>query len=57
MSPQRNDLKPETIELLKCLKLWFRLGIFTKQDLYVIVEQLKNNEALEALEEAMNERD
>ena len=30
ISNQRNSLKSTTIELLKCLKSWFRLGIFTE---------------------------
>lgn len=41
ISNLRENLKSETIELLKCLKLWFRLGIFTKEDLYVIITTIK----------------
>ena len=37
ISDSRDSLKSEIIELLKCLKSWFRLGIFTKEDLYAIV--------------------
>ena len=37
ISNSRDSLKSETIELLKCLKSWFRLGIFTKEDLHAIV--------------------
>ena len=37
ISNSRDSLKSEIIELLKCLKLWFRLNIFTKKDLYAIV--------------------
>ncbi len=52
VSDQRNGLKSETIELLECLKSWFRLGIFTKEDLHRIVEQLEDEDgAMEALEE------
>ena len=51
---QRNSLKGTTIELLKCLKLWFRLGVFTKQDLYAIIGNLDENGAMKALN-AMNQ--
>ena len=37
ISDSRGSLKSETIELLECLKSWFRLGIFTKEDLHAIV--------------------
>ena len=37
ISDYRASLKSETIELLECLKSWFRLGIFTQQDLHDIV--------------------
>ena len=37
ISNSRDSLKSETIELLKCLKSWFRLNIFTKKDLHAIV--------------------
>ena len=37
----RGRLKSEIIELLKCLKLWFRLGIFTKEDLHALVDNMK----------------
>ena len=50
ISDQRNSLKSETIELLKCLKSWFRLGVFTEQDLYAIVVDLNEDNAMEALE-------
>ena len=50
VSDQRNSLKSTTIELLECLKLWFRLGIFTEQDLYAIVGNLNEEGAMEALE-------
>ena len=33
----RASLKGETIELLECLEPWFRIGIFTEEDLYAIV--------------------
>ena len=38
VSDQRNSLGAETIELLECLKSWFKLGIFTEQDLTAIIE-------------------
>ena len=50
VSDQRNSLKSTTIELLKCLKSWFRLGIFTEQDLHVIVGKLNEEGAMKALE-------
>ena len=37
ISDSRGSLKSETIEVLECLKSWFRLGIFTKEDLHAIV--------------------
>ena len=38
ITSQRYRLKIDTIELLECLKLWFRIGIFTQEDLYNIIE-------------------
>ena len=37
-------------KLLKCLKSWYRLDIFTKQDLHAIVGNLNEEGAMEALE-------
>lgn len=37
VSNHRNSLQREIIELLACLKSWFRLRIFTKEDLHAIV--------------------
>jgi len=37
LSEQRIRYNIETIELLKCLKSWFRLGIYTENDLHQIV--------------------
>ena len=37
ISDQRNSLKGSTIEMLECLKSWFRIGIYTEQDLHEIV--------------------
>ena len=54
VSDQRNGLKSENIELLKCLKSWFRLNIYTKEDLHVIVDSLREEGAMKALEEAIN---
>ena len=53
VSDQRNSLKSTTIELLECLKSWFRLGVFTEQDLHAIVGNLNEEGVMEALE-AMN---
>ena len=50
ISDQRNSLKTETIELLKCLKSWFRLNIFTEEDLYAIISNLTENKDIETLE-------
>ena len=56
VSDQRASLKSKTIELLECLKSWFRLGIFTEQDLHAIVRTANEEdmEALEALEETLD---
>lgn len=54
ISDQRNSLKSKTIELLECLKSWFRLGVFTEQDLHAIVGHLDEEGTIEALE-AMNQ--
>ena len=48
ISDSRGSLGSETIELLKCLKSWFRLGIFTKEDLHAIVGTMEEG-ALDAL--------
>ena len=52
VSLQRKGLKSETIELLLCLKSWFRLGIFPEEDLHAIVATL--DEDVKAVEEAMD---
>ena len=42
VSDSRGSLKSATIEeLLKCPKLWFRLGVFTKEDLRALVDNMK----------------
>ncbi len=41
----------EIIELLECLKSWFRLGVFTKEDLHAIVGDLHKEGALEAMDQ------
>lgn len=41
ITDQRNSLKIETIELLECLKSWFRIGIFIEQDLHAIISGLE----------------
>ena len=40
ISDHRASLKSETIELLECLKSWFRIGIFTEEDLHAIVSTM-----------------
>ena len=50
ISDQRNSLKSNTVELLECLKSWFRLGVFTEQHLHAIVGYLNEEGAIEALE-------
>ena len=47
---QRNSLKSEIIELLECIKSWFRLGVFTEQDLHAIVGQLNEEVAIETFQ-------
>lgn len=37
MSDHRMSMKTETVELLECLKSWFRLGIYTEKDLHTII--------------------
>ncbi len=37
LNKQRISCLVETIELLECLKSWFRLGIFTEADLHAII--------------------
>ena len=49
LSDQRNSLEAKTIKLLECMKSWFRLGIFTEEDLHAIVSTMEEG-ALEALE-------
>ena len=48
-SDQQNSLKGKTIELLVCLKSWFRLDIFTGRSVHAIVGGLGGGGALEAL--------
>ena len=56
ISDQWANLKSETVELLKCLKSWFRAGIFTEEDLHAIVGTMAEGavEALENLDEALD---
>ncbi len=56
VSDQRARLKSTTIELLECLKSWFRLGVFTEEDLHAIIGTMEEGgaEALEDLEEALD---
>lgn len=56
VSGQRASLKGTIIELLECLKLWFRLGIFTEQDLLAIIDTIEAGatEALKELDENLD---
>ena len=56
ISDQRAGLKSETIELLECLKSWFRAGIFTEDELHATVGTMTEGgvEALEDLDEALD---
>lgn len=53
VSNQKNSFETEIIKLLKCMKSWFRLGIFTEQDLHFIVNIMKDG-AVEAMIFGMN---
>ena len=53
ISDSRGSLGSEIIELLKCLKSWFRLSIFTNEDLHAIVGTMERG-ALDALIEDSN---
>jgi hypothetical protein len=44
LSDQRCRLKIETIELLECLKSWFRIGIFTEEDLHYIIDEERDED-------------
>lgn len=44
VSDQRNSLKGETIELLECLKSWFRLGILMGSTSHAIFIDLREDE-------------
>ena len=39
ISDQRTRLKIKSIELLECLKSWFRIGLFTEQELHEMIAQ------------------
>ena len=45
ISDHRASLKSETIELLECLKSWYRLGIFMEVDLHAIVGTMEEGGA------------
>lgn len=49
VSDQRNSVKGEEIELLECVKSWFRLGILVGKQFHAIVIDLREDEAIEAL--------
>ena len=44
ISDQRGRLRSETIELLECLKSWFRPNISTKEDLHATVNSMEELE-------------
>ena len=44
ISDQWASLKSKAIELLECLKLYFRLEIFTEEALHAIVNSLKEGD-------------
>ena len=48
VSDFRGRLQSETIEILECLKSWFRLGVFTKEDLHDIGGTMEDG-AMEAI--------
>ena len=41
VSDRRAGLKSTTIELLECLKSWFRFGVFAEEDLYAIISSME----------------
>lgn len=41
ITDQRCNLKIETIEMLECLKSWFRIGIYNQQELHEIIAGLQ----------------
>ena len=43
ITEQRNSLQIESIEVLQCLKSWFRIGIFTGEELHEIINQLEDD--------------
>ena len=49
-------LKSGTVELLECLKSWFRAGIVTEDDIHAIVGTMAEGavEAFEDLDEALD---
>lgn len=42
ISDQRNSLKADTIEMLECLKSWYKVGLFTQRDLESIINDLES---------------
>ena len=47
---QRSRLKASTIEVIECLKSWFRPGIFTDKDLHTVIaaeQQIEQSEAVD----------
>lgn len=50
ISDHKASLKAETIELLECMKSWFRLGIFTQEDLNAIINTMEEGASLDGLD-------
>ena len=48
---QRYSLNIDSIELLECLKLWFRVGMFVEEDLYRAIE--RTGDIVGTVEEAL----
>lgn len=46
ITDNRCKLKRETFEILECLKSWFRLKIFTEEDLHSIVSAAEEDNTL-----------
>ena len=51
ITDQRYSLNIDSIELLKCLKLWFRIAIFVEEDLHGAIE--RTGDIVVTVEEAL----
>ena len=54
ITDQRCSLNIDTIELMECLKLWFRIGIFVEEDLYGTIE--RTGDRVGTVEEALSNK-